>query len=154
MLSSLPNPFARLSKSGAKAPAKGAKAAGPSRKAFLELRPVRNPALGWDEQDGVAVLRIEHKQSSNARSWKAKIAGIFVQLPAERNVELDALGTDVWKMLDGQTKVSAIVDALAKKHRLSKREAELSVQQYFKELSRRNYIAFLADEKKAVPKNP
>jgi nucleoid DNA-binding protein len=49
-------------------------------------------------------------------------------------------------MLDGSNTVSSIVEALAKKHHLSKREAELSVQQYFKELSRRNYIAFMADE--------
>ena len=114
---------------------------------MLELRPVRNPALAWDEQNGIVVLRIEQQHTPNARSWKARMASVFVKLPEQRVVELDALGTDVWKMLDGKTTMGAVINALAKKHRLEKKEAELSVQQYFKELSRRNYIAFLQDEK-------
>lgn len=148
MLPRLRNPFAKA------APAKGKKSGGkgqaapPTKRALMQLRPVRNPALSWDEQDGIVVLRIEQKDTPNSRSWKAKLAGVFVKLPEERAVELDALGTDVWKMLDGTITMGGVVTALAKKHRLSKREAELSVQQYFKELSRRNYIAFLADDKK------
>lgn len=143
MLPRLRNPFARKPKSGGKA-----QATPQSRRALLQLRPVRNPALSWDEQDGIVVLRIERKDSPNATSWKARLASAFVKLPEERAVELDALGTDVWKMLDGTVTMAGVIAALAKKHRLSKREAELSVQQYFKELSRRNYIAFLADDKK------
>ena len=150
MLSSSLNPFAK--RAAKAAPAKGApKPKGSSRKQFLQLLPLRNPALGWDEENGIVVLRIRHQQSANAGNWKARVAKVFVQLPEERAVELDAVGSDVWQMMDGQTRVSAIVDALIKKHRLTRREAELSVQQYFKELSRRNYIGFLAEVKQVAP---
>ena len=117
--------------------------AGSNRRALLELCPVRNPALKWDEDNGVVVLHISHENSRNSRSWKARLAAAFMKLPEKRSVELDAIGTDVWKLLDGKTTVGAIVKILAKKHQLTARETELSLQEYFKELNRRGYIAFL-----------
>ncbi|HEX8551703.1 MAG TPA: PqqD family protein [Abditibacteriaceae bacterium] len=119
--------------------------AGDARRALLKLRPIRNPALNWDEDEGVVVLHIALEESSNSRSWKAKVAGFFVQLPEKRSVELDAIGSDVWMLLDGKNTVGEIVKILAKKHQLTSRETELSLQQYFKELNRRGYIAFTGE---------
>ncbi|HEX8833854.1 MAG TPA: PqqD family protein [Abditibacteriaceae bacterium] len=118
----------------------------PTRSDILALRPLRNPALEWEEIDGLVVLHITRDKSMN---WKMRLAGMVTALPEKRSVELDAIGTDVWLMLDGHATVSSIVKALSKKHKLSQRETELSLQQFFKELGRRGYIGFTLDEPEA-----
>jgi Coenzyme PQQ synthesis protein D (PqqD) len=110
----------------------------PSRRELLALRPLRNSALEWAVEEDQVVLEI--KRVSN---WKTKLLNIFVPLPESRRVMLDPIGSDVWQMLDGQTTIEYIGKALAKKHKLTPREAELSLQQFFKELSRRGYVGFV-----------
>lgn len=106
---------------------------------MLRLCPVRNPNLEWEEQEDRVVLLVKH---GNKKSWKLRIAQHFVTVPQDRRVVLDAIGTDVWQMTDGQTTIGHIAKTLAKKYKLSPREAELSLQQFFKELGRRGYIGF------------
>jgi Coenzyme PQQ synthesis protein D (PqqD) len=113
----------------------------PSRRELLALRPLRNPALEWAVEEGQVVLEI--KRASN---WKTKLLNIFVPLPESRRVVLDPIGSDVWQMLDGETTIEYIGKSLAKKHKLTPREAELSLQQFFKELSRRGYVGFLVGD--------
>ena len=119
------------------------KAAPPSRRAWLALRPWRNPALEWFEEDGRVMLHIQRQQS-----WKTKILNLFLPLPEERTIALDAIGTHVWKMLDGQNSVGTIARSVAKEYKLVEREAELSVQQFFRELARRGYVGFFDGDKK------
>ena len=113
----------------------------PSRREMLALRPLRNAALEWVVEEGQVVLEIKR-----VNNWKTKLLNIFVPLPESRRVVLDPIGTDVWQMLDGQNTIGDISKALAKKHKLTPREAELSLQQFFKELSRRGYVAFAMAE--------
>ena len=114
----------------------------PSRRAWLALRPWRNPALEWYEQDGRVILHIKRQQS-----WKTKILNLFMPLPEERSIALDAIGTHVWRMLDGKNSMGVIAHSVAKEYKLVEREAELSVQQFFKELGRRGYVGFSEGEK-------
>lgn len=111
----------------------------PTWRELLELRPVRNSELEWSEENERVVLRVKHGER---RSWKLRLVNLLVPLPPDRRVALDAIGTDVWRMLDGQNTVGRIAKTLAKKYKLTPREAELSLQQYFKELGRRGYIGF------------
>ena len=115
----------------------------PTWREMLELRPVRNPELEWAEENERVVLHIKRGEM---RSWKLRVVNFFVPLPPDRRVALDAIGTDVWRLLDGNRTVGKIAKELAKKYKLQPREAELSLQQYFKELGRRGYIAFLTKE--------
>lgn len=118
---------------------KGRGKAGPTRRQLLAMKPLRNPLLKWDEHEGRVILRVQHGKKGN---WKTRLAHVFVPLPEERAVELDAIGTDVWLMVDGEHTIGQIAQTLAKKYKLENREAELSVQQYFKDLGRRGYIGF------------
>jgi hypothetical protein len=110
----------------------------PSRREMLALRPLRNAALEWVVEEDQVVLEIKR-----VNNWKTKLLNIFVPLPESRRVVLDPIGTDVWQMLDGQNTIEDIGKALAKKHKLTPRETELSLQQFFKELSRRGYVGFV-----------
>lgn len=110
----------------------------PSHRDVLNLRPLRNPSLEWSEQDGQVVIHVTHPRNS----WKMKLLNVFIDTPRGRNIVLDQVGTDIWKEIDGERTFAQLAQMLAKKHKITVREAEISLQQFFKELVRRGYIAF------------
>ncbi|GAB4340391.1 MAG: hypothetical protein Kow0089_14000 [Desulfobulbaceae bacterium] len=59
----------------------------------------------------------------------------------ERKLELDELGTAVWRMIDGRKEVAELIDEFRREYRLDHREAELSVTAFLRELGRRGLIA-------------
>ena len=109
---------------------------------LLELRPVRNPNLEWSEEDDQVILHVKHASTTGGGGWKYKVINLLVPVPPERRVGLDPIGTDVWRLMDGENTVGGIARELAKKYKLQPREAEISLQQFFKELGRRGYIGF------------
>jgi len=111
-----------------------------ARREFLALRPMRNPALEWLEEEGHVVLHVKL-----THTWKTRLLNIFFQVPRDRRVVLDAIGSDVWHMLDGQNTIGHIAKSVAGKYKLNAREAELSLQQFFKDLGRRGYIGFMIE---------
>ena len=119
------------------------KAATPTWREMLLLKPVRNPGLEWAEEEERVVLTIHHETQTG---WKARVIGMVVSMPKNRRVELDAIGSDVWRLTDGKNTLGFIAKDLAKKYKLSPREAELSLQQFFKELGKRGYIGFLTEK--------
>ena len=118
------------------------KSPAPTWREMLQLRPVRNPGLEWEEEEGRVVLHIRHFEKQN---WKMRLLNLMISMPDNRRVVLDAIGTDVWQMTDGQNTLGRIAKKLAQKYKLSPREAELSLQQFFKELGRRGYVGFVKE---------
>ena len=108
-----------------------------ARREFLALKPLRNPKLGYDEIEGRVVLRVPRPDT-----WQVKIVNIFFPVPDERKVVLDPIGSDVWRVCDGQTPIAEIIKVLQREYKLGSKEAELSLQQFFKDLGRRGYIGF------------
>lgn len=113
----------------------------PTRRDTLNLRPLRNPALKWEEIEGQVVLHIVRENNI-----KTCLAGIFLPVPKSRDVVLDNIGAHVWKMMDGATTVGSISKSLEQEFKLLPREAEISLRQFFQELGRRGYVGFLQDE--------
>ena len=117
----------------------------PSWRTMLGLRPMRNPELEWAEVDGKVVLDLKHQKGT---SWKHWVASLVMPTPPNRKVELDTIGSEVWLLIDGKNTLGSIASKLAKKYQLSPREAEMSLQQYCKELGRRGYVGFLGKDGK------
>jgi hypothetical protein len=109
----------------------------PTRRDWLALKPVRNPALLWREEEGVVVIEVRRVQN-----WKTRLLNLVFPLPEEHRVALDAIGSTVWRASDGDSTVEQIAKKLARELQIERREAEASLQQFFKELGRRGYIAF------------
>lgn len=128
-----------LPKVGLPSLGKANKSATPTWREMLLLKPVRNPGLEWTEEEERIVLTIHHEQQTG---WKSRFIGLFVAIPKDRRVALDAIGSDVWRLTNGENTLGFIAKELAKTYKLSPREAELSLQQFFKELGRRGYIGF------------
>jgi len=78
-----------------------------------------------------------------ARPWVAGLArrfGVGSQQTAKKKLQLDALGTAVWHLLDGHRTVRQVVQAFTRKHQLHPKEAEVAVAQFIRELGRRGLI--------------
>jgi len=115
-----------------------------ARREFMALKPVRNPNLGWDEVEGRIVLRVPRPDT-----WQVKIINVFFPVPEERKVVLDPIGSDVWRVCDGETPIAEVMKVLQREYKLGAKEAELSLQQFFKDLGRRGYIGFATPIKKS-----
>ncbi len=77
------------------------------------------------------------------RPWIARLSirlGASLPAPPRRRIELDRLGTEVWRRLDGTSTLREIAAAFAAEHRLPAREAEAAVARFVRELGRRGLI--------------
>lgn len=117
----------------------------PTREDALKAVPVRNEQLRWFKENGEINLFIPRKKGK----WGDFVARIF-RLPDERQLVLDRVGTGVWELCDGYHSVESILDYVQRRHKLSRREAEVSVSAYLKILAERRLIGLkAADTKKA-----
>jgi hypothetical protein len=57
-----------------------------------------------------------------------------------KKLQLDVLGTSVWDLVDGKRSVRRMIQIFAETHRLEKREAEVSVTQFIRELGQRRLL--------------
>ncbi len=114
-----------------------------SRGHALTIKPIHNPNLEWSyNEEGHAVASLTRRAG-----WRGKLISFFLAVPEERPIALDEVGTFVWKMCDGQHTVGEIVDALQDEYNLTRREVEISLNEYLRMLAKRGMIIV------AVPKD-
>jgi hypothetical protein len=112
----------------------------PSREDALECTPVKN--------DQVEEYRLENGdlQLSYPVTTRPWLAGFVRRMGRKsegtylKKLQLDALGTEVWELLDGGSRVRDVIRQFAARHRLQKREAELAVTRFLRELGKRGLI--------------
>lgn len=110
-----------------------------NREALLRLRPIRNPAIAWQENDqGEAELTIPYRKDR----W-AKVVAVLIHLPEARKVALDEVGTLVWRLCDGEHTVDSIIRGMVKEYKMNRAEVEASVAKYLHMLAERRFIGFL-----------
>ena len=113
----------------------------PSRDHALACIPVKNPRLAERENENGELCLTYQVQ---VKPWFQGIYKRFANrrdTVIDRKLQLDALGTAVWRMIDGQRTVREIIDAFQTAHRLNSREAEISVGSFLKELGKRGLLA-------------
>jgi hypothetical protein len=77
------------------------------------------------------------------RPWIAAVAkrlGGPQNRKQTKKLQLDALGTSVWDLVDGKRSVRMIIQIFAKSHRLENREAEVSVTSFIRQLGQRGLL--------------
>ena len=57
-----------------------------------------------------------------------------------KKLQLDQLGVQVWRMIDGKQSVKSIIEQFAGHHKLDSREAEVSVTLFLKSLGEKGLI--------------
>lgn len=111
-----------------------------SRAQALKSIPVKNSQIS-EESSESGELVIHYL--TTMRPWISKmvrrLGGTEAQ-PQTKKLQLDQLGTEVWKLIDGNRSVRRIVKAFAESNRLQNREAEVAVTQFIRELGKRGLI--------------
>lgn len=111
-----------------------------SRDEALSYKPAKNQHISETRLDTGEVI-IEYPVA--VRPLVAAVArrlGKTRNLTQTRKLQLDALGTSVWDLIDGRHTVRRMINIFAETHRLEKREAEVSVTQFIRELGRRGLL--------------
>ncbi len=141
---------------------------GIARSDFLNIRPVRNPAVEVEkDEDGkiTLVLKLEKPKEEKKEpeeekkkeeepekekpSRRPRRKGIFSSTtPPQRQKKfhLDTIGSIVWEMCDGQKTVKELAQQMRDKYKMLPSEAEISLNSYFNNLANRGLIAFLVPD--------
>jgi hypothetical protein len=107
----------------------------------LTCTPVRNDIVSWEVLDS-GLVRIEYVLVLKPllKSISERFGGARDELPT-RKLELDALGSQVWQMIDGSRTTAQLIEEFAGLQKISNQEAEQSITQFLRELGKRGLIA-------------
>ncbi len=105
------------------------------RKTLLSAKPLRNTLITWDDNEEELQLRVPMKQSKPSRLWR-----FLFGFPEQKNIHLDLLGSEVWKMCNGKNSVQDIVKSIQERYNLSRKEAEVSTLEYLRKLMSKHLI--------------
>ena len=116
------------------------KSEGPNRNEALECIPIKNDNIEESRQDNGELLLI---YPIIIRPW---LAGLFRkrggknERTIDKKLQLDALGAEVWGLMDGHTTVHEIIKRFALNHQIPQREAEAAVTRFLRDLGKRGLI--------------
>ena len=111
-----------------------------SRVAALNCRPKKSLHITESRLESGDVL-LEYPLT--VRPWLAAVAkrlGKSDNVVQIKKLQLDAMGTAVWDLVDGHRSVRRIVQEFAETHRLNSKEAEVSVTSFIRELGQRGLL--------------
>lgn len=102
--------------------------------------PVRNRAVEEAEQaDGL--VRLAYPLA--VKPWFGRLAdrvGLWDGKPMIKRVDLDEMGTFVWRRIDGERSVGDIAREFTEAYQVQLREAELAVTAFIKTIGQRGVI--------------
>ena len=114
------------------------------RSEFLKMKPVRNPQLRWERnEEGNFSLFIPLQQP---KQKKRQLLSKLAPAPKEKQIQLDKVGSIVWDLCDGERTMGDIVEHLHEEYKLLPSEAEVSLNAYFNQLSKRGLVGFVLSE--------
>jgi hypothetical protein len=114
-----------------------------TRDEMLKAIPLRNRSIKWEKDEkGEISLVIQQRK----RLWVKIISKLFM-IPSNRVVALDEIGSFVWEMCDGTNNVGYIISSLSNKYSLTRKEAEVSLLAFFRQLGKRGFVGFAVDKK-------
>jgi hypothetical protein len=100
---------------------------------------MRNPTVSWQKSGQHDVeITIPHPKSA-----RGSLAARVFMIPEMKKYRLDEIGALVWILSDGEHTCKEIVEALCRRYKYVKREAELSLMSYMQTLSARNLVGFV-----------
>ena len=107
----------------------------------LACTPVRNHSVSWEILDS-GLVRVEYVLVLKPllKSISERFGSGGDELPT-RKLELDALGSQVWQMIDGSRTTAQLIEEFARLQKISKQEAEQSITLFLRELGKRGLIA-------------
>lgn len=103
--------------------------------------PVANRDVGVSEAPSGCVRLSLPVAVRPALAGLTRRLGLWDGRALRKTVELDEMGSAVWRLIDGRRSAGAIATALADRYNLDAREAELAVAEFLRQLGRRGAVA-------------
>lgn len=111
-----------------------------SAEALLKARPMANENMEIAAtEDGGAQVSVPMRRPR----WLAPPISWIVPFSSHRRVELDRLGMEVLNACDGRRSIEEIIETFASGHKLTFREAQLSVMQFLRQLTERGLVVIV-----------
>lgn len=110
-----------------------------SRQEALAAIPIRNDQVRWEVNGRQEVVLLIPRRQDRL----GQLLNRIFAAPEHRQIVLDEIGSEVWQLCDGEHTVDEIVRTLTSRHRLSRREVELSLTLYLQQLARRRLIGLI-----------
>ena len=111
-----------------------------SREEALKSVPVKNPHVEESRLESGDLLLVYPHQARPFFAALSERMGASQNRVFEKKLQLDALGTQVWDLIDGRRPVDRMIRDFAAAHQLHPREAEVSVTQFLRSLGKRGLI--------------
>jgi hypothetical protein len=113
-----------------------------TREQAMNALPLRNPSLKWRRtKQGDVVVTLTRRKDTRGR-----LLSLFFHVPGSRDITLDEVGSRVWRMSNGRRTVEGMIEALATEYKLNRREAEVSLTEYLRQLGQRGMVGLLVDK--------
>lgn len=109
-----------------------------SREQSLDAVVVASSAITVREREGGCItLRIPFRPTPFIAwlSRKLKVGG-----ESERPLELDEIGSFVWRMFDGRTTVRDMIERLSATYKLNRKDAEISLTTFIRSLVKKRLV--------------
>src|SRR5208282_1986160 len=87
----------------------------------LDARVVQSGLVRAEEKEGGVITLIV---PFRAPGWIQRVSERLGAGEGERTIELDEIGSLVWRMCDGKTTVREMIQSLAERYKLNRKEAE------------------------------
>lgn len=111
-----------------------------SRTEALACIPQQNETICWEElENGNILFTYAIPLSRFFQALHRKFTKNSVESPTKR-LELDEMGSFVWKLIDGKRSVGKIITSFAHEYKVSNQEAETAVTTFLKTLGQRGFI--------------
>jgi hypothetical protein len=114
------------------------------RRRTFSLVPLRNPMVDWEPRENGPVcihVPLQRRPAPRPLLWiAAKLAR--KPPPDRRALELDPVGSFVWRAADGRRTVRQLIWLLAAEYRLNRKDAEVALLEFMRQLSSRNLLGF------------
>lgn len=111
-----------------------------TRTAALECRPQKNSQVTQERLDsGDLLLSYPVAVRPWLARWLKRLGGPEPPVRVKK-LQLDALGTTVWELMDGRRTVRQMIREFAAIQKLHPREAEVSITLFLRQLGRRGII--------------
>ena len=104
----------------------------------LDAAPLVNSRLKVEETESGYVTIVIPEDFVKRPRWHRFV--FLLPKDRSRHVELDEVGSFVWRTCDGETSVREIIHAVAEHYSFCRREAEVSVLGYLRSLGKRGFV--------------
>ena len=116
------------------------------RRASLATRPVRNTRVKWADKPEGILLTITVRSPTQGTMFSK-----LFPMPATREVQLDEMGSEVWRLCDGEHTTADLLEWMRTRYQFSYKEAELGITKYLKELVKRNLVVLVGLKEETGP---